>query len=168
MFSSKTVEALGDLTVADLLTTSVTTVLPDTPIIEIVRIFRDHNYEGIPVVENRILKGMAYRRELLNLYFVSTRDFDEGDTKKLFSLASLMDPNQPVSSFMNAAPLTVLPNCKASRLSLLMLENDLFTLPVVEKGKSIFRKSKKKFIGIVTLTDMMPLLYEAICCGDED
>lgn len=168
MSSYKNVEALGDLTVADLLTTSVITVLPDTPIVEIVRIFRNHNYEGIPVVENGILKGMAYRRELLSLYFVSTRDFDEGDTKKLFKLVSLMSPNQPVSSFMNIAPLTVLPDCKASRLSLLMLENDLFTLPVVEEKRSLFVQSKKKFIGIVTLTDMMPLLYEAICCEDGD
>jgi CBS domain-containing protein len=50
MFSIRSVEALGDLTVADILTTTVTTVAPDTPIIEIVRIFRDYNYEGIKSV----------------------------------------------------------------------------------------------------------------------
>lgn len=168
MFSHENVVALGELTVADLLTTSVISVPPETPIVEIVRIFRDHNYEGIPVVAGGLLKGMVYRRDLLNLYFVATRDFDEGDTKKLFKLVSLMSPNQPVASFMNTAPLTVLPDCKASRLSVIMLENDLFTLPVVEETKKLFIKSSKKFIGIVTLTDMMPLLYEAICCTDED
>jgi len=165
MFSIKDVEALGDLTVADILTTSVTAVEPETPIVEIVRLFRDHNYEGIPVVKNGYLEGMAMRRELLNLYFITERDLDEADTRKLFRLASLMDAaRQPVSFFMDTEPLTVLPDCKASRLAQVMLDNDLFTFPVVLEKKSIFLQSKKRFIGIVTLTDMMPLLYEAICC----
>lgn len=164
MFSIKSVEALGDLTVADLLTTNVTTVEPDTPIVEIVRIFRNYNYEGIPVVKNNYLVGMAMRRELLNLYFITERDLDEADTRKLFQLASLMDAaKQPVSFFMDTEPLTVLPDCKASRLAQLMLENDLFTFPVVTEKRGLFLQSKKKFVGIVTLTDMMPLLYEAIC-----
>jgi len=164
MFNIKNVEALGDLTVADLLTTNVTTVDPDTPIIEIVRIFRDYNYEGIPVVQDGYLHGMAMRRELLNLYFITERDLNEGDTRKLFQLVSLMDANQPVSSFMEPDPLTVLPDCKVSRLAQLMLDNDLFTFPIVSEKKSLFLQPKKRFIGIVTLTDMMPLLYEAICC----
>ncbi|UCE06015.1 MAG: CBS domain-containing protein [bacterium] len=164
MFNIKTVEALGDLTVADLLTTDVTTVAPDSPIIEIVRIFRDYNFEGIPVVKKGYLVGMAMRRELLNLYFITERDLDEADTRKLFQLASLMDAaKKPVSFFMDTEPLTVPPDCKASRLAQLMLENDLFTFPVVTEKKSLFLQSKKRFIGIVTLTDMMPLLYEAIC-----
>lgn len=164
MFSIKSVEALGDLTVADLLTTNVTTVEPDTPIVEIVRIFRNYNYEGIPVVKNNYLVGMAMRRELLNLYFITERDLDEADTRKLFQLVSLMDAaKQPVSFFMDTEPLTVHPDCKASRLAQLMLENDLFTFPVVTEKRGIFVQSKKKFVGIVTLTDMMPLLYEAIC-----
>jgi len=169
MFNIKTVEALGDLTVADLLTTNVTVVEPETPIIEIVRIFKEYNYEGIPVVQDGFLVGMAMRRELLNLYFITERDLDEGDTRKLFQLASLMDAaRQPVSSFMDPEPLTVHPDCKASRLAQLMLENDLFTFPVVTEKRSLFLQSQKRFIGIVTLTDMMPLLYEAICdqpCG---
>ncbi len=165
MFSIKTVEALGNLTVADLLNTDVTTVEPDVPIIEIVRIFRDHNYEGIPIVQNGYLVGMAMRRELLNLYFITERDLDESDTRKLFQLASLMNAaKQPVSSFMDPEPLTVSPDCKASRLAQLMLENDLFTFPVTTKKRGLFFQPKKRFIGIVTLTDMMPLLYEAICC----
>jgi CBS domain-containing protein len=164
MFNIQTVEALGDLTVAELLTTDVTSVKPDTPIIEIVRIFRDYNYEGIPVVKNGYLEGMAMRRELLNLYFIAERDLDEADTRKLFQLASLMDAaKQPVSSVMDSEPLTVHPDCKASRLAQLMLENDQFTFPVVTEKRGLFLQSKKRFIGIVTLTDMMPLLYEAIC-----
>ena len=164
MFKIEDVDALGDLTVADILKTDVISVSSDTPIIRIIRIFRDHNFEGIPVVDNGILKGMAMRRELLNFYFIPTRDLDEGDTKKLFQLVSLMDPQHPVSSFMDLEPLTVMPNCKVSRLAQLMLENDLFSFPVINTKKTIFRKEKKQFIGIVTLTDMMPLLYEAICC----
>jgi CBS domain-containing protein len=164
MFSIKSVEALGDLTVADILTTNVTTVEPDTPIIEIVRIFKDYNYEGIPVVEKNYLVGMAMRRELLNLYFITERDLDEADTRKLFQLVSLMNAaKQPVSFFMDTEPLTVQPDCRASRLAQMMLENDLFTFPVVTEKSNLFLQSKKRFVGIVTLTDMMPLLYEAIC-----
>ena len=164
MFSIRSVEALGDLTVADILTTTVTTVEPDTPIIEIVRIFRDYNYEGIPVVEKNYLMGMAMRRELLNLYFIKERDLDKADTRKMFQLVSLMDAaKQSVTFFMDTEPLTVLPYCKASRLAQMMLENDQFTFPVVTEKRNRFLQSKKHFVGIVTLTDMMPLIYEAIC-----
>lgn len=38
MFNIKSVEVLGELTVADLLTTVIITGEPDTPIIEVVRI----------------------------------------------------------------------------------------------------------------------------------
>ena len=163
MFKIENVQALGNLLVADILKTEVITVAPQTPVLEIIRIFRDHNFEGIPVVENNILQGMAMRRELLNFYFIPSRDLDEGDIRKLFQLVSLMDVSQPVSTFMNPEPLTVTPDCKVSRLAQLMLENDLFTFPVVKIKKSFLRNEKRRFVGIVTLTDMMPLLCEAIC-----
>jgi len=76
----------------------------------------------------------------------------------------MMDIQQPVSDFMKSEPLTVKPNCKVSRLAQLMMENDLFSFPVVRVKRNFLRKEKKLFVGIVTLTDMMPLLYEAICC----
>lgn len=163
MFRIENVQALGNLLVADILKTEVITVTPQTPVLEIIRIFRDHNFEGIPVVENNVLQGMAMRYELLNFYFIPSRDLNEGDIRKLFQLVSLMDVNQPVSTFMNPEPLTVTPDCKVSRLAQLMLENDLFTFPVVLIKKSFLRTEKRRFVGIVTLTDMMPLLYEAIC-----
>ena len=166
MFKIEDVQALGSLMVADILKTDVVTVTPNTPILEIIKIFRDHNFEGIPVVENGELKGVAMRRELLNFYFIPSRDLDEGDIKKLFQLVSLMDVNQPVSTFMKSEPLTVKPECKVSRLAQLMLENDMYSFPVANTKKAFFRKEKKQFIGIVTLTDMMPLLYEAICCQE--
>lgn len=164
MQSFEDVKALGDLAVAEILKTEVISVSPDTSILNIIRIFRDYNFEGIPVVKNGYLKGMAMRRELLNLYFIQTRDLDESDTKKLFQLISLMDTKQPVSTFMDAEPLTVSPRFKVGKLAKIMLENDQFSFPVVKTSKSKSFKEKKKFIGIVTLTDMMPLLYEAMCC----
>ena len=158
------VQALGDLTVAEVLKTDVITVLPTTPMLEIIRIFRDHNFEGIPVVEKEILRGMALRRELLNFYFIPSRNLDEGDTRKLFRMVSMLDVNQPVSGFMNSDPLAVTPDTKVSRLAQVMLENDIYTIPVVHSRKTFWRKETNKFVGIVTLTDLMPLLYEAICC----
>jgi CBS domain-containing protein len=78
----------------------------------------------------------------------------------MFQLASLMDAaKQSVSFFMDTEPLTVLPYCKASRLAQMMLENDQFTFPVVTEKSSRFLQSKKRFVGIVTLTDMMPLIW---------
>ena len=164
MFRIEDVRALGNLLVADIIKTEVVTVTSDTPLMEIIGIFRDHNFEGIPVVDNSELKGVAMRRELLNFYVIPSHDLDAADTKKLFQLVSLMDIQQPVSTFMNSEPLTIQPDFKVSKLAQLMLENDLFTVPVVRLKKSFFRNEKKQFIGIVTLTDMMPLLYEAICC----
>ena len=166
MFRIEDVQALGNLLVADIIKTDVVTVTSSTPLIEIIRIFRDRNFEGIPVVDNGFLKGVAMRRELLNFYVIPSRDLDEGDIRKLFQLVSLMDIQQPVSSFMKPEALTVQPDCKVSKLAHLMLDNDLFSVPVVKSKKTFLRNEKKRFIGIVTLTDMMPLLYEAICCDN--
>ncbi len=164
MFRLEDVQALGDLSVAEILKTEVITVLPTTPMFEIIRIFRDYNFEGIPVVEKGILHGMALRRELLNFYFIPSRDLDEADTRKLFRMVSMLDVNQPVSGFMDSDPQTVTPDTKVSRLAQMMLENDIFTIPVVHSRKTFWRKEINRFVGIVTLTDLMPLLYEAICC----
>ncbi len=164
MNSFEDVKALGDLAVAEILKTHVISVTPDTPILNIIRIFRDHNFEGIPVIKNGYLHGMVMRRDLLNLYFIQTRDLDESDTRKLFQLISLMDAKQPISSFMDSEPLTIRPDCKISKLAQMMSENDLYTFPVVQEKRRFSFKEKKQFIGIVTLTDMIPLLYEAICC----
>lgn len=164
MLKFEDAQALGDLLVAEIVKTDVITVPPSTPMLEIIRIFRDHNFEGLPVVENDELKGIAFRRELLNFYLVPSRDLDEADTRKLFQLVSLMDVNRPVSGFMETEPLSVTPNTKISRVAQMMLEYNLFTIPVVNRKRDFWRREKRLFVGIVTLTDMMPLLYEAICC----
>jgi hypothetical protein len=90
-------------------------------------------------VDNGILKGVAMRRELLNFYVIPSRDLDEGDTRKLFQLVSLMDIKQPVADFMKSEPLTVEHDCKVSRLAQLMMENDFFSFPVVRIKRNFLR-----------------------------
>lgn len=152
------------MVVADLLNTDPITVTSDTPMVDLVRIFKDHNFEGIPVVDQGILKGMAMRRDLLEIYFIPHHEID--DTEKLLRLVSLLDPSKSVREFMDPYPITVTPTYKASRLAQLMLKDDVYVFPVIQGKKSHSPRIKMKFIGIVTLTDMIPLLYGAIVGGD--
>ena len=164
MKDTKMIGILGNLVVADFLNTQPITATSDTPMSEIVKIFLDHGFGGIPIVDDGILQGMAMKRDLLEIYFIPHHEVD--DTEKLIRLVSLMDPSKTVSEFMEPDPVTVTPACKASRLAQLMIKDDTFVFPVIkEKGLLPF-KAKREFLGIVTLTDMLPLLYEAIVRGD--
>jgi len=158
------IKTFGDLVVADILNTDPFKATSDTPMVEIVRMFRDHDLEGIPIVEKGILQGMAMRRDLLGIYFIPHHEID--DIEKLVRLTSLMDPSKPVKQFMDFYPITVTPTYKASRLAQLMLKNDIFIFPVIRGKKRYFSKTKKEFLGIVTLADMVPLLYGAIVRGE--
>lgn len=158
------IDVLGNLVVADFLNTEPVTATSDTSMAEIVRVFLKHGFGGIPIVDDGFLKGMALKRDLLEIYFIPHHEVD--DTEKLMQLVSLMDPSKPVSEFMDPDSITVTPACKAARLAQLMLKNDTFIFPVIREKKLLSFKTKKEFLGIVTLTDMLPLLYEAIVGGD--
>ncbi len=158
------IKTFGDLVVADILNTDPIKATSDTPMIEIVRIFRDHNLEGIPIVDRNILKGMAMKLDLLELYFIPHHEID--DTEKLLRLASLIDPSRPVKEFMDPQPIAITPAVKAYRLAQRMLKNDIFIFPVIEEKKRDSPKAKREFIGTVTLDDMIPLLYGAIARED--
>lgn len=131
---------------------------------EIVKIFLDHSFGGIPVVDDGLLQGMALKRDLLEIYFIPHHEVD--DTEKLLRLVSLMDPLKPVSEFMEPDPITVTPGYKASQLAQLMLKDDTFLFPVIKKKGLLPFTAKRKFLGIVTPTDMLPLLYEAMVRED--
>ena len=164
MEDTSIIDALGDLVVADFLNTKPVTATSDSPMAEIVRMFLEHGFGGIPIVDNGFLQGMALKRDLLEIYFIPHHEVD--DTEKLMQLVSLMDPSKPVSEFMDPDSITVAPDCKAARLAQLMLKNDTFIFPVVREKRLLSFKTKKEFLGIVTLTDMLPLLYEAIVRED--
>lgn len=158
------IEILGNLVVADFLNTKPITATSGTPMAEIVKTFLDHGFGGIPIVDNGILQGVAMKRDLLEIYFIPHHEVD--DTEKLLQLISLLDPSKPVSEFMDPDPLTVTPAYKASRVAQLMLKDDTFLFPVIKKKGLLPFAAKREFLGIVTLTDMLPLLYEAIVRGD--
>ena len=164
MKDTKIIEILGNLVVADFLNTQPITVTSNTPMVEIVKLFLDHGFGGIPVVDDGLLQGVAMKRDLLDIYFMPHHEVD--DTEKLLQLVSLMDPSRPVSEFMESDPITVTPAYKASRVAKLMLKDDTFLFPVIEKKGLLPFTAKREFLGIVTLTDMLPLLYEAIVGGE--
>ena len=158
------IKTFGDLVVADILNTDPIKATSDTPMVEIVRIFRDHNLAGIPIVDRNILKGMAMKLDLLELYFIPHHEID--DMEKLLRLASLIDPSRSVKEFMDPQPIAITPTVKAYRLAQRMLKNDIFIFPVIEEKKRDSPKAKREFIGTVTLDDMIPLLYGAIVKED--
>jgi acetoin utilization protein AcuB len=59
---------LDRLTVAEVMTSKVFTVTPETPLVEAARLLRDHKIGGLPVVEGSQVVGMITGTDLLEAF----------------------------------------------------------------------------------------------------
>lgn len=159
MIDSELLEKLGSVVVADIMVTKVVTVGPEERLENVLKIFRDKTFKGVPVTKNGRLLGMAYAVDLLKAYFMSKSDFLDID--ETFTFASLMDTKGGVDRFMSVKPVTVYPSDDIVRISKKMAKTDIYTLPVVKKGTA-GRHDNGVFIGIITLSDIIPLIYKAV------
>ncbi|HDH97440.1 MAG TPA: CBS domain-containing protein [Proteobacteria bacterium] len=157
------IKRLGNIAVADIMTTDVITIAPDATMEELVRLFKESDVEGIPVVvKEKYLVGMAYLRDLLQLYFIPKYSLSDPD--RLYALMSVLAPNRPVRDFMDSEPVIVGPNASASHLAYLMMHNGVYRVPVVKKA-SVKVKGvavKGELVGIVSISDMVPPIFEAV------
>ena len=123
------IKRLGNIAVADIMTTDVITIAPDATMEELVRLFKESDVEGIPVVvREKYLVGMAYLRDLLQLYFLPK--YSLSDPGKVYALRSVLTPDRPVREFMDAEPVIVQSDARVSHLAYLMMQNGVYKVPV--------------------------------------
>lgn len=159
--SSTTLQDIGNKTVGEIMVVNGVTVTPETCMRKVVLLFNENRFEGIPVIQDGRLAGMAMRTDLLNMYFTLT---SEGTVqmRDTFRLTSILAPDHTVDHFMRTNVLTVVPEITVSRLSELMIRHDLYTFPVIRKPVSIFSSKLPEYLGIVTFSDLVPLLYDSV------
>jgi CBS domain-containing protein len=61
---------VADLPIGEIMTRSVVTVMPDTPILAVARLLLDHRIGGVPVVEDGRVIGMITESDLFRLIVV--------------------------------------------------------------------------------------------------
>ncbi len=150
---------LGHIVVADIMVTEVITVEPDERLEKVLKIFRDKTFKGVPVTSNGRLMGVAYAVDLLKAYFMSKSDII--DINEAYTLVSLMNTKGAVDRFMCLRPVTVYPSDDIVKIAKKMAKTDIYTFPVV-KEETISQHDNGIFLGIITLSDIIPLIYRAV------
>ncbi len=122
-------EALGEITVREIMTGEVRTVEADASIKRAVdEWFSVHKHQGYPVVEDGRLVGIITIEDVRNV------DPDRGDSVRVRDVMKARDEL-----------VTISPDERASDALMLMSSRDVGRLPVVEEGK---------LVGIITRSDI--------------
>lgn len=130
--------------VSDLMTPNVETVKMDTILSEVWKIFRQHRFHHLPVVDDQNkLIGMISDRDVL--YHISPR-VESGNA----TVAEIEVLRKPAHQFMSRGPLTVYPNTSAARALRTIIDQSVSCLPVVDDEMNLK--------GILTWRDVIKLV----------
>lgn len=140
------------LRVRDVMTTSVVSVGPSTPLKEVARLLVDHRISGVPVVDpdGRVL-GLVTEAD-----FLVKEQAGEGSPHRRFGwlLGESTETRAQAGKFaatnageaMTAPPITIEPDQSITEAARRMSERRVNRLPVLENGK---------LVGIVTRADIV-------------
>jgi len=121
-------------TVAQIMTSPVKTVMPETPIEEAGRLMLRYGHTGLPVVKNDEVVGV-----------ISRRDVEKATHHGL--------GHAPVKGFMSVNIVSVTPETTVAAARELMIEHDIGRLPVLQDGK---------LVGIISRTDVLRTLHGVV------
>lgn len=119
------------ITVADIMSSPVKTVTPETVIEEAGQVMLRYGHTGLPVVKGERIVGV-----------ISRRDVEKAAHHGL--------GHAPVKGFMTNNLVTVNPGAPATVVRDLMIEHDIGRLPVIDCGR---------LVGIVSRTDVLRSLH---------
>jgi len=115
------------LTAGDIMTKSVVSVDPDTPLVKAREVLNKHGYTGLPVMDKKKLVGM-----------ISKHDIDKTAHHGL--------SHAPVKGFMSYKVKTIAKNMTLDLIERIFTEANMGRLPVIEQGR---------MIGIVSRSDLL-------------
>ena len=148
-------------TVKDIMTSDVITVSPETEIAKAASILMENKINGIPVVEDDKVVGIICQSDLIaqqkKFPVPSLFSFMDGYItltsgkhleKEVQKIAAVT-----VNQAMTPHPVTVQPETSIEEVAALMVDKNLHTLPVVDRGK---------LVGIVGKEDVLKLLVSGL------
>lgn len=133
--------------IGQIMHTNLITVPPETTLAQAQKIIKNHQIEHLLVVDSK--------QQLIGI--LSDRDLKQNwaspaTTLSTHELHYLLEKVE-VQMFMVKTPKTVTPETTVERAALIMQQESISSLPVMAKGK---------LVGIVTSTDVMGVLLQAI------
>jgi len=124
---------------ADLMSSRLVTLGPDDSVAEVRRLFDEHGFHHILVVEDHRLVGIVSDRDLLR----NLSPFIDKLAERSQDLALL---NRRVHQIMARRPISLPPDATIDEAACLMQMHDVSCLPVLDNGRPV---------GIVTRTDLL-------------
>ena len=134
-----------EIPVGDLMSAPALTVKPETAIDELTRLFAEHEFNGLPVVNDlRVLVGIVTQLDLFKLHLLPYPRF----------VPVLEDAwVSSVGAVMSSSVVTLYPVEPAIRAMALMVEYRIRMIPVVNDAAG-----GKVVVGVVTRRDLMAAL----------
>lgn len=131
--------------VGDAMTTGPIVIERHTPLAEVEGLFERHDFNGLPVVEQRDrLIGMLTKLDILKAFMLTKRSV-------IPAYAEIM--RQPAGQFMTAEPITVDPDMPLTRVLEEMITTRCKSFPVLDRGR---------LVGIIAREDVLHALRKAV------
>jgi acetoin utilization protein AcuB len=129
------------------MTTDLITVTPDTPLVKARDLLREHNIKQVPVVgEHGKLVGILTDRDIKQAWA------SPATTLSIYELTYVLQ-KLTVESVMVKDLITINPGATIERAASILHAHKIGSLPVVEA---------EKLVGIITSTDLMEVLLDAL------
>lgn len=137
--------AIINVPVGNLMSAPPLTVRPDTSIDELTRLFAEHEFNGLPVVDDLgTLQGIVTQLDLFKLHLLPYPQFIPALERPWIST---------VGSIMSPSVITLYPVEPAIKAMALMVDYRIRTIPVVNEAAG-----GKIVVGVVTRRDLMQAL----------
>ncbi|RIK53879.1 MAG: hypothetical protein DCC57_07660 [Chloroflexi bacterium] len=139
--------------VRDRMSSPATTVTPDTPFQEALRLMREHKFRRLPVVNaEQKLVGIVSERDLLHAAPSPATSLSVWEMNYLLSKLK-------VEQLMAARVVMVSPDTPLEEAARLMVEHKIGGLPVVDAQRHV--------VGVITETDIFKAFVEMLGSGQE-
>jgi len=132
--------------VRDWMTPNPTTITPDTPVLDAIKLLKDQGYRRLPVVENGKLVGIVTDKDLKDAMPSKATTLSVWELNYLLSKLT-------VAEVMAKPVITVEAEEPLEEAALLMEEYRIGGLPVLDKGE---------LVGIITITDVLKAFIEVM------
>jgi CBS domain-containing membrane protein len=138
----------GPLTASDIMSRNLVTVAPDTPLVEVADLFRQHRFTSIPVVkDDSVFLGVIFQIHLISRAREDALRLSRGFAAALKRLLDHdVERTIRAEEIMGVAVPRAASDTPIGTLLPLLAEGDVDAVPILDRGR---------IVGIVTRTDLI-------------